>query len=147
MTAPRVRVTCEAIDRRFAALVPGVRRAVARALSAATRSSACVAVFLISDAQMRVLNRRYRGKDRPTNVLSFGEPAPPAGAPRPDLPRGMAARGEIYLAPSFIRRRGERIDALAIHGLLHLFGYTHGRARDRMNMEREERRLLKLTER
>lgn len=101
-----------------------------------------VAVALVSDARMRALNRRYRGKNRPTDVLSF-----PSG-PRTAHP-ALHSLGDIVIATGVARRQareaGHRYAAelrlLALHGLLHLLGYDHERPRDRARMERIERRL------
>lgn len=100
---------------------------------------AVVEINLIKGSVMRSLNRKFRGKDSTTNVLSFE-------APRnfPRLP-GKATRflGEIYLDPTYIRRRGENIEYLLIHGLLHLLGFSHERYDDRINMTRLEKKLLR----
>jgi probable rRNA maturation factor len=88
------------------------------------------------------LNRRYRGKNAATDVLSF--PAEPDGSGR--VPRS-GILGDIVIARGVARRQaraaghGERIElrVLALHGLLHLLGYDH--ERDSGTMARVERRL------
>jgi probable rRNA maturation factor len=94
---------------------------------------------------MRELNRRFRGQDRVTDVLSF-----PAG---PHLSHGRAAvqsnppLGDIVIASGRARRQargaghalGIELRVLALHGLLHLLGYDH--ERDSGEMARLERRL------
>lgn len=96
-------------------------------------------VNLVTSLQMRKLNLEYRGKDKTTNVLSFSYPS---WFPRisKDSPRLL---GEVYLDAEFIKKRGESIDYLLIHGLLHLLGLDHGRYDDRIKMERMEKRILK----
>lgn len=92
--------------------------------------SAALSVSLVSDWEIRRLNRRYRGQDKPTDVLSFGYDA--------DLPatvRGQAARqlGEIVVSRDTVRRQaksngrriGEELALLLVHGLLHLIGHDH----------------------
>ena len=135
-----ISVTITASTTRFSRLVPTLQRALRTALRGVTKTPVHVGFFLISDAEMRRINRRTRGKDRATNVLSFEET--PRAVPHPELPKGTRAQGEIFLAPDYIARKKEDPVALAIHGLLHLFGYTHAKARDRMRMERKERALL-----
>ena len=126
-----------------------------------------VAVALVCDRKMRDLNRRFRGVDRATDVLSFpaesGAPAAGADAAGPLLPDGgqpepaaeqpaAAADGEphlgdIVIATGVARRQarsaghplGAELRLLALHGLLHLLGYDH--ERDTGEMERLERRL------
>ena len=86
-----------------------------------TPKSGELSLALMDDAQIQVLNRDYRGKDKPTNVLSF-----PSGGPAPML-------GDIALALETVTREaGEKKISLAdhtahliIHGFLHLQGYDH----------------------
>jgi probable rRNA maturation factor len=93
-----------------------------------------VTVALVSDARIRALNRRYRGKDRATDVLSF-----PGAAP--------ATLGDIVIAAGVARRQAQaaghsvqtELRVLALHGLLHLLGYDH--ERDAGRMARVEARL------
>jgi len=109
---------------------------------------------LISDSAMAQLNRRFRGKSGPTDVLSF-----PAKAirPRRSLPRrakhgnrtGGAQEyvGDIALSPETARRNARRFSRslpeelriLVLHGLIHLAGFDH--ETDEGQMERLERRL------
>ena len=126
---------------RFARKGAAVRRALAGALRKLKVKNVSVEAFLVSDAAMRAVNARARGLKRPTTVLSFK--ALPH-FPRPEVPRGGRCLGEIYLAPDFISANGWSTPSLAVHGLLHLLGYTHDRHRDTIEMERIERGLLKL---
>ncbi|MFH1162163.1 MAG: rRNA maturation RNase YbeY [Candidatus Jorgensenbacteria bacterium] len=123
---------------RFAARGMRVHRALMGALRTLKVKNASAEVFLVSDGAMRLVNTRTRGLRRPATVLSFQAKS---RFPRPDVPRGGRYLGEIYLAPDHIARRGERIEPLAIHGLLHLLGYTHDRHRDTIEMERIEGKL------
>jgi probable rRNA maturation factor len=85
-----------------------------------------VSVLLTDDAAIRDLNRDWRGKDQPTNVLSFPAPVPPGAA-------GPRHFGDIVLSFDTIRREAEdegktlRDHALhlVVHGTLHLLGYDH----------------------
>ncbi|OGG37418.1 rRNA maturation RNase YbeY, partial [Candidatus Jorgensenbacteria bacterium GWA1_54_12] len=96
-----------------------------------------VSVALVSDKEMRRVSNETRGKDEPTTVLSFPETTqfPPE--------EGYRALGEIVLAPETITRKGEDIARLAVHGLLHLLGYTHDGESDTMEMERLESEVFK----
>jgi probable rRNA maturation factor len=100
-----------------------------------------VTVALVSDARIRALNRRFRGRDRVTDVLAF----PPGAGP---VPPGLGrALGDIVIARGRARRQARaaghdlraELRTLALHGLLHLLGYDH--ERDRGEMARLERRL------
>ncbi|GEM_PF-359202 len=142
-------ITVEASRARFRPVARRVRQAARKALSRLTKRPVYVGVFLVSDKEMKAMNRSTRGKNKCTNVLSFPDGGAFVDSPRkldkvmphPELPRGTRALGEIFLAPDFIVRKKEDIEFLLIHGLLHLFGYTHGKARDRIEMERKEDEL------
>lgn len=92
-----------------------------------------VSLRLTDDAEVRTLNRQYRGKDKPTNVLSFPMVPPdllPALANGDD---GEILLGDIVLAAeTCAREAGDRqwpledyVQHLIVHGLLHLLGYDH----------------------
>ena len=124
------------------ALRPLIRRAVEAAASELSTSAAELAILLTDDSAIRVLNRKWRGIDAPTNVLSF--PAEiPDGAP-PLL-------GDIVLAYETVAREARRdgkplahhVAHLAVHGFLHLFGYDHERDSDAETMEQLERTILR----
>jgi probable rRNA maturation factor len=131
---------------------PGVARWLARVAPAGTRGT--VSVALASDATVRSLNRRYRGVDRATDVLSF--PAFARGkngratarrlhGPRPPDPSPLL--GDVVIARGVARRQARsaghsaltEVRVLALHGLLHLLGYDH--ERDDGRMRRVEARL------
>jgi len=93
-------------------------------------------IYFVDSRKMRRLNKLFRGKDKPTNVLAF----PSNNFPRPDI--NSYFLGEIYLCPSYIRRHKENIYRLIIHGFLHLLGYTHKKSSDRIKMEALENKIL-----
>ncbi|MGE0813966.1 MAG: rRNA maturation RNase YbeY [Vicinamibacterales bacterium] len=137
-TALTVEVVARPTDR---AAVRGLGRWLAGIAPAAARGRMTIAV--VSDARMRALNGRFRGLERPTDVLSF-----PAGRPAGRSRRsGPAELGEIAIARGVAARQARRaghgvgveFKVLALHGLLHLMGYDH--ERDRGQMARLERRL------
>jgi probable rRNA maturation factor len=98
-----------------------------------------VGIKICSDRLMADLNRRYRGKSGPTDVLSF-----PDGSPLPD---GSVYLGDMAIASGVAGRAAEaagcsletELQRLLLHGLLHLSGYDH--ETDEGTMERKERRL------
>lgn len=104
-------------------------------------------VTLTDDAEQRRLNRTYRGKDAPTNVLSFpiADPAapPPAGAP--------ILLGDVVLAFETVAREAaeqqkplpDHLRHLVVHGVLHLLGFDHGSDADAAAMEAREVEILK----
>ncbi|MCI5046511.1 MAG: rRNA maturation RNase YbeY [Aquisalinus sp.] len=109
-------------------------------------SSGVVTVLFTDDAEVRDLNRQYRGKDKPTNVLSF-----PAGPPLPGLPDAeITSHGEIALAFETCKREADEKGInlqdhtahLIVHGILHLFGYDHQSDQDAEVMEKLETDIL-----
>lgn len=115
-------------------------RAACAALSGAGRTDpAEISVLLGSDAEIRELNRRFRGRDRPTNVLSF-----PAGDG--PWPGGPPPLGEIALAGATVRREAARqrktlhdhLCHLVVHGTLHLLGFDHRTEEEAARMEQLE---------
>jgi probable rRNA maturation factor len=109
----------------------------------ATELSGTVNVLITNDSEMRILNRRFCGKDAATDVLSF--PAAP-GLPG-KLAGDLAISADIAAASAkqFGHTTGEEIKVLILHGVLHLAGYDHEQDGGRM-AEKEEhlRRALKL---
>ena len=120
----------------------GLTRWLTRVAPATVRGE--LAVALVCDAKMRALNKRYRGLDRPTDVLSF-----PADSLAPGVPRRSRFLGDVVIATGVAKRQARSIGLpvdtemrrLALHGLLHLLGYDH--ERDGGQMKRLERRLLR----
>ena len=94
-------------------------------------------IFLVSDATMKSINRKYRGKPKPTNVLSFEVPF---SVPRPDLGRTRFI-GELFLAPDWAEKKGDELGFLVVHGILHLLGYTHEGAKESIMMNNLERKI------
>jgi probable rRNA maturation factor len=108
-----------------------------------------IAVRVVAARESRALNKMWRGKDKPTNVLSF--PAPELS--RRGKPRDMASPlGDLVICAQVVRqeavRDGKPVEAhwahMVVHGTLHLVGFDHeaGR-RERLRMERREISVLK----
>jgi probable rRNA maturation factor len=123
------------------------RKWVAAALDTRIRE-ADLAVRIVGSREGRALNRHYRGRDYPTNVLSF--PAEMAEGVR--LPKGvrMPLLGDLVLCAPVIAREAreqkkplaEHYAHLTVHGALHLLGWNHEDARDAECMEALEREIL-----
>ena len=100
-------------------------------------------VRVVGPAESRRLNARYRGKDKPTNVLSFPAVEMPAGPERP--------LGDLVICPDVLRveAREQRKSLrahwahLVVHGTLHLVGYDHEDSADADRMERREIAVLR----
>jgi probable rRNA maturation factor len=113
------------------------RLAVARFAGRAQRAIGLageVNILLTGDAEMRRLNRQFRGKDSSTDVLSFPAPQPPGGG---DIAISLAtARSQ---AAALGHDLLTEVKVLILHGMLHLAGHDH--ERDHGQMLRLERRL------
>jgi probable rRNA maturation factor len=106
-------------------------------------------VTLDNDRGVRHLNRDYRGKDKPTNVLSFA--ALDAGLPPKGVPANYPwALGDVVLALGTVKREAKEQQKnlsqhychLVVHGVLHLLGFDHEKDRDARAMEKLEREIL-----
>ena len=108
-----------------------------------------LSVRLTSDEEVRALNAQWRGKDKPTNVLSFPlagtEELEQAGEEGPDL-----LLGDIVLARGVCEREAaeqhlpveQHAAHLLVHGTLHLLGYDHGDDEEAADRESRETRAL-----
>ncbi|MBX7199292.1 MAG: rRNA maturation RNase YbeY [Rhodospirillaceae bacterium] len=103
-----------------------------------------LAIVLTSDAMVKKLNAAYRGKNKPTDVLSF-----PAWTGDPGDTR-EAILGDVVIAKDVTARDaksenktlGEHLTHLVVHGVLHLLGYDHEEDDDARAMERLEVKVL-----
>lgn len=105
-------------------------------------ADACeLTIVLSDDEEVRDLNRTWRGKDTPTNVLSF-----PAGE-QPGAPRQL---GDVVLAFETVAREtdaqglalSDHVSHLVVHGVLHLLGFDHTSEEEAKTMESAERLVL-----
>jgi probable rRNA maturation factor len=121
---------------------PSAVRLAAYARAAAPRARGQLDIRVVTPRESRRLNRRYRGHDRPTNVLSF-----PAASP---AKRGARMLGDLAICAAVVRREALAQDKrqaahwahMIVHGTLHLLGYDHAQDRDAARMERRERAVL-----
>jgi len=122
-----------------------VKKAVLAAAKAVSTAHTELAIVLSDDSAIRTLNRDWRGKNTPTNVLSF--PVAAVGKKRSASPY----IGDIVIAYQTVAREAvaegkpfnHHLTHLAVHGYLHLLGYDHDNDRDANEMERLERKILK----
>jgi probable rRNA maturation factor len=113
--------------RRF---VPRVAALVSRAARVAGVAGS---VVLANDRLVRGLNARHRGRNRPTNILTYEHPAPELVLALGVIRREAAAAG---------RRVAHHLMHLVVHGALHLRGHDHDHPGDARRMEMAESRLL-----
>lgn len=119
-----------------------VRAAIAAAAALST-SGGEVSILLTDDSAVRILNRDWRGIDKPTNVLSFPSPK--------NLAQGEAAiLGDIVIAYETLKRESDDEDRdflhhlthLTVHGYLHLLGYDHQTDAEAAAMEALESKIM-----
>jgi len=133
--------------------VPTIERAVIAACDVAgfrpSSGEVEVSVLLTCDAVSQKLNMDFRGKDKPTNVLSF-----PCDDPCPDEQRQQEGipllLGDIVIAGETVAREAidsnksmcDHVAFLVVHGVLHLLGYDHQEEHEADHMEQMERSVL-----
>lgn len=126
-------------------LAAPLRAVVAHVLKAEARRAGEIGLRLTGDAELRELNRRWRGIDRATDVISFAyDEDEPDAATRPvagDLVVSMDRVGEQ--ATRFRVTPGAELARLVVHGTLHLCGHDHVRAPERRAMRAREERALR----
>lgn len=151
MSAPRIRVTLSQRD------LPADRRLPLKFLRHVTSLSVRaggedgpveVSLTLTTDARIHELNRDYRGKDSPTDVLSFSMLEGDTVAPTP--PGEPRLLGDVILSLDTAQRQAaengvsleREVAWLISHGVLHLLGFDHPNAKQRAEMKRREDQVL-----
>ncbi len=127
-----------------------VRRDAVALLSALAETSSELTVSLVDDATIHALNRDYRGKDRPTDVLAFAMREGQRVEGDTDVLGDVVISLDTAARQAKQRRRtvAAEVRTLLIHGVLHLLGYDHERsAREEKRMQAMERRLLRRLQR
>ncbi len=99
--------------------------------------SAEISCVFVDTRTMRGLNRRYRGVDKPTNVLSFGW-----GSASGDIIGDIILCRPVIRAEATAKQYCDRLDHLFVHGVLHVLGYDHHRVGDAKVMETLEKKIL-----
>ena len=115
----------------------GVKRVIRRALRGSKERNKYLCALLVSDAGIKRLNRKYFGKNRPTDVIAF---------PMDD----RELLGDIALSIDAAKRQcgdfgnsaDEEVLTLAVHGVLHLLGYDDIREEDARTMRERTNRIL-----
>ncbi len=126
-------------------LVQSAANAAADALGK-DQAQRVLGVRLAGDEDVRLLNKQYRGKDKPTNILSFetdlAEIIWPAGEPVP-LGDVILAHGVVAQeAETFGKKIESHLSHLIVHGVLHLAGYDHEDDETAAEMEALEIEIL-----
>ncbi|MBC5816637.1 MAG: rRNA maturation RNase YbeY [Candidatus Eremiobacteraeota bacterium] len=123
-----------------------VKRTAKKLLEAVNERQSALSISFVDDDEIREINRAHRGKDKPTDVLSF--PLLEEG----DAHLGERLLGDVVISVDSARRQAADYDAsleaeinrLLIHGVLHVMGHDHEEAAEREDMRAEERRLAQV---
>ena len=114
-----------------------IEKVVANTLKSHNKTKATVSITFVDDKYIHNLNKKYRFKDKATDVLSFtmGDK---------DL------LGDVFISVASAQRSAKRfqhsllaeLKRLAVHGTLHLLGYKHKTVKDKSKMELREQKIL-----
>lgn len=135
-------MACAVVDRQRLPVSPRrLAGAADRALASVGREGGLVELLVVSDAEIRQLNRRFRGVARRTDVLAFPLEAPEAEG-------GLV--GQVVVSAETARRQARRLgvplaeemDLLVTHGVLHLVGYDDRDPVEARLMHEREREIL-----
>jgi len=138
-------LTAEVIDEKFLEKVAKI------VLKGERKMKADLSIALVSPVRMRELNKEYRKKDRATDVLSFSGLKEKLKNFKVARAQKSQSLGEIIICPSEVKKNAKKygftfkkeIARVLIHGILHLFGYDHGkRQAEAEKMQAKEAKYL-----
>lgn len=140
-------IDVEILGRKPAVLTRGqIIRTVAAAVRTSRRKpEGEIAVAFVTARMMRGLNRRHRGKDRPTDVLSFA-----LADFRPRRPPRSLRAGDLFISPATVRQDArdlgvgyrDRLVLVIAHGTLHLMGYDHAKPTEARRMSAMQQKVV-----
>jgi probable rRNA maturation factor len=118
--------TADSLDEDF------VRKVAEKVLEGETKKGATLSIAFVERSLMRQLNRKYRGKDRSTDVLAF--PEQQLFRTPPGIPTDL---GEVILSLRDVKENAKRFHVpieqelarILIHGILHILGYEHEKSK------------------
>jgi len=105
-------------------------------LSGENKETETLSLAFVSKTEMQRLNKKFRGENKPTDVLSFSAQGGPAGGWEETL-------GEVVICPEVVKGKGEDMLEVFVHGVLHLLGYDHEKSQKEAEiMERKQKFYL-----
>jgi probable rRNA maturation factor len=114
------------VDKKF---LTGVAKKV---LKGENREIENISIAFVSSDEIKKLNQKYRKKNKPTDVLSFGKSL--------DFESDTA---EIVICPEIVKDNGDELAKMLIHGILHILGYDHEKTtKEAEEMERKQKKYL-----
>jgi len=101
-----------------------------KVLSGENRRTENISLALVGKKEIKKINKKFRKKDKATDVLSF------------EL-KDKNLLGEIIICPEVVKEKGEKIEEVFIHGILHLLGYDHEKSKSQAEeMEKRQEKYL-----
>ena len=109
-----------------------------------------LSVAILGPGRMREVNKRYRGKNRVTDVLSFPETEIIFQGLKIGPKKTMRGLGEILICPRVLKKNAKRFNTsfkeelvrVLIHGTLHLLGYSHEEKKDQEIFQQKEKEYI-----
>jgi probable rRNA maturation factor len=109
-----------------------------KVLMGENRGTKNISLALVGKEEIKKLNKKFRGKNKPTDVLSFDL------STNYPLPTTNSYLGEIVICPEVVKEKEEEILRVFIHGILHLLGYDHEKSKaEEIKMQEKEDFYLK----
>lgn len=127
------KVAILSLEKRFKKFEREIKKIALKILEILKKKNISAEIYLAGDQDMLFLNKKFRGKNKPADILSFEEPE---GFIYPKFK--FKPIGEVYL-----NMTNDQQPKLLIHGFLHLFGYNHKNKNDRIKMEKKECLVIK----
>jgi len=110
-----------------------------KVLKGENKETKTLSLAFVNKEEIKKLNKKYRGKNKPTDVLAFGE-NPKSEIRNPKI----FGLGEIVICPDMVKEKEEDIRLVFIHGILHLLGYDHEKSKaEEIKMQSKEDFYLK----
>lgn len=107
-----------------------VKKTVEKVLKGEKKDNIDVSIVIVGEKKIREFNKRYRNKDKVTDVLSF--------TVSKNFITVQKELGEIVICPEWINKNKEGLKRVIIHGVLHLLGYDHKNDEDEIIMKKRE---------
>ena len=102
-----------------------------KVLKGENRERENISIAFVSSAEIKKSNQKYRKKNKPTDVLSFKLDE-------------KDCLGEIVICPEVVKKNGDKIAEMLVHGILHLLGYDHEKSKKETEiMELKQDKYLK----
>lgn len=106
-----------------------IKKRVEKVLKGENKKNSAVSIVIVGEKRIRDINKKYRKKDKPTDVLSF--PFNESFIIEKEL-------GEVFVCPTWIKKKKENLERVVIHGILHLLGYDHKKDKEEKDMRKKE---------